>query len=67
MKKRLVLGRTGFVNREGGGVRWGSLPLAVYFLLLLGDLWPSSLLPSQRQAKFKHGTQDPLLRFHNEL
>ena len=42
-KKSLVLGRTGQQRREKN-----CLPLVVYFLLLLGDLWASYLLPSQQ-------------------
>ena len=44
-KKWLVLGR-GFISKEGE-----NLPLVVYFLLLLGDLWPSYLSPSHCLVK----------------
>ena len=42
-KKRLVLGRSSFINREGKKI---CMPLAAYFLLLLWDLWPSYPLSS---------------------
>ena len=45
-KKRLVLGRTGFISGEGE-----NLPLVLCFLPLLGDLWPFYLSPSHGLVK----------------